>query len=210
MKYVSIDLEMTGKDPSYCQILQFGAVIEDTRNIQPLDKLPIFNCIVEHERYIGEPRALSMHSEIFEKLAEVQEAYREKRVEIRKKHNILQLNLVAKSFAMWLKNNWISETIDTGAILINVAGKNFGTVDKRFIDLIPGWKESIIIRQRVLDPAILLTDWQKDDTVPNLDKCKKRLGIDGKVTHDALSDALDVIQVLREVTDNYQSRFFGN
>jgi hypothetical protein len=36
-----------------------------------------------------------------------------------------------------------------------------------------------------------------DDTLPSLDVCKKRANIDGNVSHNALLDAWDVIQVLR-------------
>ena len=58
MKYVSIDIETTGLDPETCQILQVGAVIEDTQNLLPLEELPKFNCIVEHPAYTGSPYAL--------------------------------------------------------------------------------------------------------------------------------------------------------
>ena len=41
-------------------------------------------------------------------------------------------------------------------------------------------------------------DWKQDTEVPNLNKCKERAGIQGLVTHNALEDAWDVIEVLRK------------
>jgi hypothetical protein len=44
----------------------------------------------------------------------------------------------------------------------------------------------------------LYVDWKTDSDVPNLLKCKERAGINGTVTHNALEDAWDVIEVLRK------------
>jgi hypothetical protein len=46
-------------------------------------------------------------------------------------------------------------------------------------------------------------DWKNDESLPNLQKCMDRCKIKGEVTHDALQDAIDVVQVLRVVTGNY-------
>jgi hypothetical protein len=83
-------------------------------------------------------------------------------------------------------------------ITLNVAGKNFGTFDKLFLQELPWWQKLIRTRQRVLDPAILMVDWNNDKSLPNLTTCKERAGIEGVVTHDALEDAWDVIEVLRK------------
>ena len=85
----------------------------------------------------------------------------------------------------------------TKPIHLNVAGKNFGTFDKLFLEELPWWKKLIRVRQRILDPGILFVDWQNDETIPNLKTCKERSNIDGIVTHNALEDAWDVIQILR-------------
>ncbi len=66
-------------------------------------------------------------------------------------------------------------------ITINVAGKNFGTFDKLFLQELPWWQKLIRTRQRVLDPAILLVDWIGDKSLPNLTQCKERAGIRGIV-----------------------------
>jgi hypothetical protein len=43
-----------------------------------------------------------------------------------------------------------------------------------------------------------MVDWNNDKSLPNLTTCKERAGIEGVVTHDALEDAWDVIEVLRK------------
>jgi hypothetical protein len=59
-------------------------------------------------------------------------------------------------------------------------------------------KKIINIRQRVIDPAILLCDWDEDESLPNMKKCKERLNLEGEVSHTALADAWDVVQMLRK------------
>jgi hypothetical protein len=97
-------------------------------------------------------------------------------------------------------NGKLTPVIDgkTKPITLNVAGKNFGTFDKLFLQELPWWQKLIRTRQRVLDPAILMVDWTNDKSLPNLTQCKERANVDGIVTHNALEDAWDVIEVLRK------------
>jgi hypothetical protein len=84
-------------------------------------------------------------------------------------------------------------------IKINVAGKNFGTFDKVFLEQLPRWKQLISIRQRILDPAVLFVDWKEDEAIPSLTECKKRVGLkNAEVSHMALEDAWDVISLFRK------------
>jgi DNA polymerase III alpha subunit (gram-positive type) len=202
MKYVSVDIETTGLDPETCQILQIGAVIEDTERVVDLTELPKFSCIVEHSVYAGQPVALSMNANILKKLGELERSSKTEKTNLRKQHNIIPVGIVAKSFNMWLAGKGF-EMSETGAIVINVAGKNFATFDKIFLQKLPNWGANIQIRQRVIDPAILFMDWQNDLSLPNLNKCIERAGLTGEVSHDALDDAIDVVRVLRAATNNY-------
>jgi len=203
MKYVSIDIETTGLDPQKCQVLQIGAVIEDTNRVIPLDQLAKFNCIVEHQEYVGQPTALAMNAKILKVLGDMERLVdKEERVNYRKVNNIVPVGMVAQSFSMWLIANGFKAT-ETGAVKINAAGKNFATFDKLFLQNIIGWTSKIQMRQRIIDPAILFVDWINDDSLPNLNSCIKRAGLDGEVSHDALDDAIDVIRVIRAKTDNY-------
>jgi hypothetical protein len=88
-------------------------------------------------------------------------------------------------------------TSKTKPVTINVAGKNFASFDKIFLERLPRWKQVIRIRQRIIDPSVMFTNWNDDNSLPSLFECKKRAKIDGIVTHDALEDAWDVIQLLR-------------
>jgi oligoribonuclease len=202
MKYVSIDIETTGLDPETCQVLQVGAVIEDTNNIVDLDKLPRFNCIVEYPSYTGSPYALWLNSNLLKKLGDMESLKKDDRLDHRKAHNILPAGTVAASFNMWLIANGFPQS-ETGAVTINVAGKNFASFDRNFLVKLPAWTSKIQMRQRIMDPAILFMEWITDESLPNLNTCLNRANLSGEVTHDAVDDAVDVVRVIRAATDNY-------
>ena len=82
-------------------------------------------------------------------------------------------------------------------VTVNVAGKNFASFDKHFLERLPRWQQVIRIRQRIIDPSVIFTNWTDDKAIPSLYECKQRANIEGIVTHDALEDAWDVIQLLR-------------
>ena len=208
MKFISIDIETTGLDPETCQVIQIGAIIENTDTVAPIENLPRFQCIVEHQHLTGSPFALYMNREIVNRLGELERADREARSEIRKKHNIIPANLVSKSFSMWLTANGIPKLESSDQVSITVAGKNFGVFDKVFLEKIPGWTSAIRFKQRMLDPGILCMDWATDAGPPNLQTCMQRANVEGSVTHDALQDAVDVVRVLRGITKNYTISYF--
>jgi oligoribonuclease len=207
MIYVSIDIETTGLDPETCQILQIGAVIEDTRALKKVEDLPKFQCIIEHQSISGSPFALNMNRELLQKIGELERADREDRSEIRKRYNIIPLNLVARSIRMWLEANGINGEADS-PVSINVAGKNFASFDKQFLQKLPNWNSVINVRSRIIDPAILCVDWENDSSLPNLETCMQRSHVEGTVTHDALQDAVDVVRTIRGITRNYSVIYF--
>lgn len=210
MKYVSIDIETSGLDSENNQILSMAAIIEDTKTKLNFEEIPKFNALILQHRINGSPRALTMNKDIIELIGE----YLEGDADVRAKHNnysgfkILKEDDVAKEFYYFLWNdmegnkypNLLCPKIDgnTKSILINVAGKNFGTFDKLFLEKLPWWKKLIQPKQRIIDPSILFCDFNIDDALPSLTKCKERAGISGIVYHNALADAWDVIQVLRK------------
>lgn len=99
-----------------------------------------------------------------------------------------------------LKNN-----IDINEKL-NLAGKNLAMFDLKFLEALE-WRKSKTMerygeilfnyKHRIIDPSILFTDFITDNELCNLSKCKERAGLNNEVTHNALQDAWDVIQVLR-------------
>lgn len=223
MKYVSIDIETTGIDREKCQILSIGAIIEDTTNKKPIEECPQFHAAIklqDRQGFYGEPVALAMNAELIGHIANYAKSSQEEKDDIVNMTGMqfLEESEIATEFYYWLYANGafvMPENFDMNLItrhpeygiiphvnrapkaVINVAGKNFGTFDKIFLERLPRWKQLIEVRNRILDPAILFVDWSEDRALPGLDACKKRAGIEGKVTHNALEDAIDVVNVLR-------------
>ena len=194
MQYISIDLETSGLDAENNQILEFGAVFEDTNNILPLDELPTFHCYIKHPggNITGNIFALNLNAGIIANLKNEKE--------LKDEYQYLKPDELADTFLAWLKIQGfeIKETYGKFHTTITVAGKNFAGFDRKFINKIPGFSSKIRIRQRVIDPAVLFVNWKEDECLPSLDECKEKAGIDGVVTHLAVDDAMDVIKLLRK------------
>jgi hypothetical protein len=215
MIYVSIDIETSGLDHEKHKVLSIGAIIEDTEKKLPYEECPKFNAIVLQNEITGSPRAITMNGGIIQMIGEYLEGTDETRhlMNTHSDYSFYKEDEVVKEFYMFLwcngfslldsqsihVNGKLTPIIDgrTKPITLNVAGKNFGTFDKLFLQELPWWQKLIRTRQRVLDPAILMVDWVNDKSLPNLTVCKERAGIKGIVTHNALEDAWDVIEVLR-------------
>ena len=186
MKYISIDLETTGLDPKNNQILEFGAVIEDTNNLLPLDELPTFQIYVDNgNEIVGNPFALQMNHAILKRIATYEEGY-----------TYTDPEHLGFHFASFLRGNGFLPE-DNGKIKIQVAGKNFGAFDLQFLNNCEAFNDIVQISHRIIDPAMFYTRWHEDESIPNLTICKERAGVDGEVTHNAVEDATDVIEVLR-------------
>lgn len=182
MKYISIDVETTGLNPETCQILSFAAVVEDTKNRDvPVEELPFFYKIFNLEYIKGEPFALNLNKSLIEIIKEG------------KDKDLIYPENFSTSFSNFLMDNNIYYYNEK----LKVAGKNFNSFDKLFIQRIPKFNSLFKIHQRVLDVGTMFVDFKTDDWIPNLDTCKKRAGINGEVTHNALDDARDVILTLR-------------
>jgi hypothetical protein len=219
MIYVSIDIETSGLDHEKHKVLSIGAIIEDTEKKLPYEECPKFNAVILQNEITGSPRALTMNKGLIAMIGEYLEGTDDVRFNMDTilNYSFYKEDEVVKEFYWWLErngyfqgnnsggyvqldNNYMKPVINgaTKPITLNVAGKNFGTFDKLFLQQLPWWQKLIRTRQRVLDPAILMVDWKNDNSLPNLTTCKERAGIEGVVTHDALEDAWDVIEVLRK------------
>jgi len=219
MIYVSVDIETSGLDSEKHKVLSIGAIIEDTEKKLPYEECPKFNAIILQNEITGSPRAITMNKEIISMIGEYLEGTDETRhlMNTHSDYSFYKEDDVVKEFYWWLERNgyfqgdnsggyvslkdgYMKPMINSGTkpITLNVAGKNFGTFDKLFLQELPWWQKLIRTRQRVLDPAILMVDWKSDKSLPNLTQCKERAGVSGIVTHNALEDAWDVIEVLRK------------
>ena len=223
MRYLSIDIETTGLDPVNDQILSIGAIIEDTENPLPFDEIPKFHAAIKRERIEGGLYAINMNRELLGTINDYMNAR-----SLEEKDDIVHMtgmqfldeDMIVEDFYYWLAEHRIVETNEVGkggltqisdggtVVLpikgttkpthITVAGKNFATFDKLFIERLPRWKQLFRIRQRIIDPAVLYVDWKEDDSLPGLPLCKERAGLDSTVTHNAVEDAWDVIEILRK------------
>lgn len=219
MKYVSIDIETSGLDSDMNHILSIGAIIEDTEKKLTFASIPKFNAIILQNNIQGSPRAITMNKEIISLMGDYLEGDNEtkKRLEDESGYIFCNEDEVAQRFYDFLWANGYMMHVEllkqvrvidgftfpvfngnTPPITINVAGKNFGTFDKLFLEELPWWKKIIRTRQRVIDPSILFVDWSNDNALPSLTKCKERAGVEGIVTHNALEDAWDVVELLRK------------
>ena len=221
MKYVSIDIETTGLDPENDQVLSIGAVIEDTETPEFWEDVPKFHGVIKRNSIKGGLYAINLNRDLLETLNHYMTAKDQD-----ERNDIVHMtgmqfydeDKIVEEFYYWLAANGIVDlskaighgyvTTSTGkmipyvtrgteAVHINVAGKNFGTFDKLFLERLPRWKQLIKVRQRVIDPSVLYVDWANDENLPSMSECKVRAGLDGHVSHNALEDAWDVVMLIR-------------
>ena len=225
MKFISIDVETSGLDPESNQVLSIGAIIEDSENPLPLDKCPKFHAAIRHDEITGSLFAINLNRELIETIVSYQECKsQEEKDDIEESSGMrfYHKDDIVEAFYHFLYLNGMVK-VDLNANMmeaihkrdrdgnsvpvltsrikpthITVAGKNFATFDKLFLEKLPRWKQVIRIKQRILDPAILYVDWKGDTSLPSLGECKERAGIEGIVTHNALEDAWDVVELLRK------------
>lgn len=185
MRYCSIDIETTGLDHSYCQMIEFGAVIDDLSDPKPYSELPKFHCYILRDRYVGEPYALSMHAEIFKQIAKREQPWQ----------YVIPEHLPGK-FAEFAAANGLIEKHKCTEI--NVVGKNFAKFDLRFLEN-DKFDQSAAYRMchRNLDPGSMYFDPRIDKKPPSSADCMKRARLDGEVAHTALEDAMMVVKLIR-------------
>ena len=186
MRYVSLDLETTGGNPQRHQILELAAVVEDTKRLRPLAELPAFRRVVLHAEVVGTAGALALNARLLEELAR-----KEPNPELCTPDELLpQLRefLLAQGFRPDKKD----------CVVVTLAGKNVASFDLSFLRELPGWGTLVRAEPATLDPAAFYLNWRKDSRLPTMSICKARAGhASHEVAHQALADALDVIELLR-------------
>lgn len=184
MKYLSIDVETTGLDPMSNDILEIGAILEDTSYALHRETIPTFHYYIWKDNYVGNAYALAMNAEILKKI-----------VHLRKVNSpqLIHPHEVVKKLVAFLS----SHLIGYGDSKLTLAGKNVANFDLRFLERLPGWN-ALPIHRRILDPSPYYIQWSTDLCLPDLKQCKDRAGLKGDVTHNAVDDAWDVVEVLRK------------
>ena len=180
MKFISIDIETTGLCEKSCQVIEVAAVIDDA--LEPMGCPPEFHCYVTHPIIQGDPYALSMHAEIFKRMATREYGHRYEKPQD-----------VGPLFGHWLGlNSHLCEGDKW-----TVTGKNYAGFDDRFLRCLPYWNCNGLLRHRVLDPGSLYFDPRIDTMLPGTKECMKRAGLEGEVAHTALEDAKVVAKLIQ-------------
>ena len=187
-KYCSIDIETTGVNLDNCDIIEFGCVVDELGSTINVNKLPTYHCYFVKQFYQGEPFALSMHSKILKRIADREKGY-----------TYMSVTKFGNSFKQFLLKNGFE--LENDKVIINVAGKNFGSFDLQFLNKQTDLSKHVIISNRILDPSILFLK-NKDKRLPCLSECKKRANMPENVSHDAVSDARDIVVLLRKALEH--------
>ena len=160
--------------------------------------------IIDHPRITGNVYALAMHNRIFKILADRKKFY-DSNIRIVKPEELYDV------FCEFIAQNNPESTKKAGTYTITVAGKNAANFDipflkkhfnkfsnTKFSELNddPNNREIINFRKRVIDPAVLYTDFLNDDMVAEMKVCKERAGLGSIVTHNALEDSWDVVMLI--------------
>lgn len=194
MKFISIDIETTGLDPQKNQILEFGAIAIDT-SYPTVPYIAEFRAVFIHQSLTGNPIALTMNAELISDISNVlkTKSFDYDTCNI-SGNNVYVRNTeeFQKYFDTWLESINFTERL-------TLAGKNLASFDLKFIEA-AGIK--IKYRHRMIDPAILYVDWEKDETLPDLQQCLDRAGIVKSVEHTSLGDAGDVAELVLKKIDN--------
>lgn len=186
MRYISLDLETTGGNPGRHQILELAAVVEDTKKLRPLTDLPYFRRVVRHPEYVGTAGALALNARLLQELA-----CKELNPEL-----CTPAELLPQLREFLLTQGFRPDKHD--CVSVTLAGKNVASFDLGFLRELPGYGTLVRADPAMLDPAAFYLNWRKDSRLPTMQTCKARAGFaDDTVAHEALADALDVVQLLR-------------
>ena len=183
LSYVSIDIETTGLDPAVCQTLEVGAVIDNWKT--PIDQLQQFRRILTYETVTGSPYAMALNASLLKQIANPASPQPGTAWAFCKPEEL------GEQFAQWIKAN------DLDPMQLQAAGKNFASFDMQFLSRVPRFNEHVKFRHRILDPAILYWRPLEDERLPDSKSCYERAGLDNKVAHTAVEDALAVVRLVR-------------
>lgn len=123
--------------------------------------------------------ALALNANLLKQLSGQREAW------------FLDPDQVTDDFAAWLKGcGWDGQTG------LTPAGKNFASFDRQFLKRLPRFEQVVRLSHRTLDPAVLF--WHsEDEKLPDSKTCYERAGLNSKVAHTAVEDALAVVRLVR-------------
>ena len=167
MIFYSLDIETTGVNPETDQILEVAILEVDSTDFSILRTLHFY---VRNERLEGSPYAINMNKDIIDKIVSGE-------VDSYFPSNVSKLVL-----------DFLPDS------KVTFAGKNVTTFD---IPFLKKYVPELQYHHRSIDPTILFFDPQVDITLPDLSKCKVRAGLSPNVSHTAIDDAKDIVDLLK-------------
>ena len=201
MRYISIDIETTGLSQEEHQIIEFGAIIEDSSNPLSYEDSKKYRRIVlaRDGKYIFSAYAAMINADLIKTIAMIEKTGKSDFLSSDKNltNTALYLDELIPDFKQWLYVNGFKEN-ERGVMEVVAAGKNFASFDRSFIHVIPEFETyGLRFHHRSIDPSTPYIDWSNDNIPPSMDECKIRAGLEKGIKHEALADAWDVIQILR-------------
>lgn len=200
MNYVSIDLETTGLDKDEHQIIEFGAIIENSNEPKTYEESKKYRRVVlaRDRKYLFSSKAAEINANLIKTISLLENGGN---VPFERDANLtntaLYLDELIPDFKQWLYVNGFCPN-ERGVLEIVAAGKNFASFDRPFILAIPDFETyGIRFHHRTIDPVSAYINWIDDNVPPGTDLCKIRAGLKKGMKHEALADAWDVIQMLR-------------
>lgn len=207
MQYVSIDIETTGLDENENQIIEFGAIIEDSKNPKSYEDSKKYRRIIlaRDRNYVFSAMAAHINADLIKTISLIENGGN---IPFQNNENLTEtaffVDQLIPDFKIWLLANGFKEN-SRGVVEVVAAGKNFASFDRRFIQAIPEFETyGIRFHHRSLDPTGWYINWNEDTVPPGTDQCKIRAGLTKGTKHEALADAWDVIVLLR---NQYQHVF---
>lgn len=195
MDIFSLDIETTGLNPLTCQVLHIALVHDNTELVLPFEKLWKREALIRHPDVCGEHTAILMNAEllkVLEKPFRSNSRYTNFEDDIREYHGRQIRVFSNKEDAI----DYVLEGVPVDRRLV-IAGKNAAGFDISFLG--PRFKRRT--KHRVIDVGSVALgrftkeDWAKHDAPPSLSDLVDLVG--RPVLHDALHDAIDVLNVLR-------------
>jgi len=185
MKIVSIDIETTGLNTEFHDIVELAAIAFDTSKPLVFDECPKLRVLVRHanlEEFSMSPFIATMHQALWPQFAN------DKYPKIYEENIVLALNAFIRSLG------------PDKAIL---AGKNAGGFDIPFLKEANkhckmntcGQGEDLHAHHRVLDPGSMYVT-HNDKVPPSSEECLRRAGLEMTKAHTALGDAWDVARLI--------------
>lgn len=206
--YVALDIETTGLDVNRSHVLQIAAVLDD--GVKPIEELERIIVFVKNDPIIyGELYALGMNGWIFEEIKKSIDGETPKYPVANLEQAIAVVEGFMNHAATKAYDFQVSQNSDKPRREVQVAGKNVGQFDLEILKrqaILVGKPDALkSVSHRTIDVGAVYFDMYGRN--PGLNTINKVTGR-SEVSHDALSDCLDVVQAIRHkmaISDEFEN-----